>query len=181
MRIVAGMYRSIILNTLKDEHTRPTLDKVKEAVFSSLQQRIIDARFLDLFSGSGAIGLEAKSRGAKLVVMNDNHYKACEIIKQNIAKCKAEVTLYQKDYQSLIKQLSHENQKFDLIYLDPPFLKVDYHKVITGIIEHQLLDEKGILIVESNKEVDLKESYGPLTQYKIAKYGSIIIRYYRED
>ena len=125
MRIISGTARGTKLFTLEGEHTRPTLDRVKEAFFNIIQNEIEDSVVLDLFSGSGAIGLEFASRGAKKVYLNDNSKEAFDIIKQNINKThlSTKVELYNMDFLKLIQNI--KENKFDIVYLDPPY-KTNY-------------------------------------------------------
>ena len=152
MRIISGKARGTKLYTLEGTATRPTLDRVKESLFNIIQNDIEDSTILDLFSGSGAIGLEFLSRGAKKAVLCDNSKDAIKIIKQNVQKThfeeKAEV--YNMEFTKLIERL--QNQKFDIIYIDPPY-DTDFIKIsIEKIIEYKLINEKTKIIVETDDE-----------------------------
>ena len=151
MRIISGISRGTKLYTLEGENTRPTLDRVKEPLFSIIQAYIKDSVVLDLFEGSGALGLEALSRGAKKAVLCDKSYEAVNIIKKNIEK-----THNQKKTQVLCmdykKCLNTVDEKFDLIFIDPPY-KLDIAvKAIQLILENDLLYGEGILIIETDYE-----------------------------
>ena len=121
MRIISGTARGTKLYTLEGLTTRPTLDRVKEALFNIIQNEIPDSIFLDLFSGSGAIGLEAASRGAKKVILCDKSKEAIQIIKKNVEKThlKEKIELYNTDYEDLIINKLAEN--VDIVYIDPPY------------------------------------------------------------
>ncbi len=152
MRIISGKARGTKLYTLEGTATRPTLDRVKESLFNIIQNDIEDSTILDLFSGSGAIGLEFLSRGAKKAVLCDNSKDAIKIIKQNVQKThfeeKAEV--YNMEFTKLIERL--QKQKFDIIYIDPPY-DTDFIKIsIEKIIEYKLINEKTKIIVETDDE-----------------------------
>ena len=152
MRIISGKARGTKLYTLEGMATRPTLDRVKESLFNIIQNDIEDSTILDLFSGSGAIGLEFLSRGAKRAVLCDNSKDAIKIIKQNVQKThfeeKAEV--YNMEFTKLIERL--QKQKFDIIYIDPPY-DTDFIKIsIEKIIEYKLINEKTKIIVETDDE-----------------------------
>ena len=152
MRIISGKARGTKLYTLDGTATRPTLDRVKESIFNIIQNDIEDSTVLDLFSGSGAIGLEFLSRGAKRAVLCDNSKDAIKIIKQNVQKThfeeKAEV--YNMEFTKLIERL--QKQKFDIIYIDPPY-DTDFIKIsIEKIIEYKLINEKTKIIVETDDE-----------------------------
>ena len=176
MRIIAGKYKRTPLKTLESNDTRPTKDMVKEALFSSIQ---IDeeTRFLDLFSGSGAIGIEAISRGAYKVVFNDSNREACKIIKENLEKINEDAKIFNLDFEECLFKLN--DYPFDYIFLDPPYAFERYDYLFELINKYHLLSNKGIIIVEVRKNVDLKESYEDLTQYKIKKYGISKLLYYK--
>lgn len=151
MRIISGSARGTNLYTLEGLETRPTLDRVKESLFNIISEKIYDSRVLDLFCGSGAIGLEFASRGAKEVILCDNSKKATEIIKKNIEKTHLEekVKLYNSDFKKLLTNIKGET--FDIIYLDPPY-KTDYIKqAIEEIINNNIKSEEGLIIVETDE------------------------------
>ena len=180
MRIIAGKNRGTKLYTLDgDDITRPTLDRVKESLFNIIMKYLNDSNVLDLFAGSGALGLEALSRGAKNAVFCDNSRKAINVIKNNIAKTKLEekTQVLNKDFVKAILDLKKEGKKFDLIFLDPPY-RTDYIiKAIELIIEGELLSEDGIIIAETDeKERILKGLENKeILIYDIRKYGRIDI------
>lgn len=152
MRIISGQARGTKLYTLEGLETRPTLDRVKESLFNIIQADIKDARILDLFSGCGAIGIELLSRGAKRAVLCDNSKSAIKIIQQNVKKTHFEdiAEIYNCDFVNLIEKL--KNQKFDIIYIDPPYA-TDYVKIaIEKIINCNLADENTLIIVETDDE-----------------------------
>ena len=152
MRIISGKARGTKLYTLEGITTRPTLDRVKESIFNIIQSDIEDSIVLDLFSGSGAIGLEFLSRGAKRAVLCDNSKDAIKIIKQNVQKTHFEENseIYNMEFTKLIERL--QNQKFDIIYIDPPYA-TDFIKIsIEKIIEYKLVNENTKIIVETDDE-----------------------------
>lgn len=152
MRIISGLARGTKLYTLEGEQTRPTLDRVKESLFNIIQNEIQNSTFLDLFSGSGAIGLEAASRGAKKVILCDNSNKAIQIIKKNIEKThlQEKIELYQLDYEELLK--NKINEELDIIYIDPPY-QTDYAiKSIQIMLEKKLINENTNIIIETDRE-----------------------------
>ena len=152
MRIISGTNRGTKLFTLEGLNTRPTLDRVKEALFSKINYDLIDAKILDLFSGSGAIGLEFLSRGAKRAVLCDSSKDAIKIIKQNVQKTHFEekVEVYNMEFTKLVERL--QNQKFDIIYIDPPYA-TDFIKIsLEKIIEYELVNENTKIIVETDDE-----------------------------
>lgn len=152
MRIISGKARGTKLYTLDGTATRPTLDRVKESLFNIIQNDIEDSTVLDLFSGSGAIGLEFLSRGAKRAVLCDNSKDAIKIIKQNVQKTHFEeiAEIYNMEFTKLVERL--QNQKFDIIYIDPPYA-TDFIKIsLEKIIEYKLVNENTKIIVETDDE-----------------------------
>ena len=173
MRIISGSARGTKLYTLEGLETRPTLDRVKESIFNIIQDRIYDSNVLDLFSGSGAIGLELASRGAKKVILNDSSRKAIEIIQKNIEKTHLErkVELYNLDFKDVI--LSEKDNRFDIIYLDPPY-KTDYIKEAIELIQKlKILSDKGIIIAETDEPDRIEQQLKGLNIKEIdkRKYG----------
>ena len=156
MRIISGTARGTKLYTLNGEATRPTLDRVKESVFNIIQNEIQEAIVLDLFSGSGAIALEAASRGAKKVAVCDKSKRAIDIIKKNIQKTHLEekICVYNMDFKECLKNV---NEQFDIVYLDPPY-KTDLAKrAIQTILELNLINENSKIIIETDNDKIIEE------------------------
>lgn len=152
MRIIGGKARGTKLYTLEGDNTRPTLDRVKESLFNIIQRDIPESIFLDLFSGSGAIGLEAVSRGAKKAILCDKSKEAIKIIKKNIEKTHLEnqIELYQLPFEKLLNDKIEE--KIDIIYIDPPY-KTDFvYNAIKIILDKNLIKEDSIIIIETDEE-----------------------------
>ena len=152
MRIISGKARGTKLYTLEGTATRPTLDRVKESLFNIIQNDIENSTVLDLFSGSGAIGLEFLSRGAQKAILCDNSKDAIKIIKQNVHKTHFEeyAEVYNIEFEKLIEKL--KNQKFDYIYIDPPYA-TDFIKIsLEKIIEYKLVNENTKIIIETDDE-----------------------------
>ena len=174
MRIISGTARGTKLYTLEGIETRPTLDRVKESLFNIIGFEIPEATVLDLFAGSGAIGLEFASRGAKKVYLCDKSKNACEIIKKNIAKTHLEqkVELYNLDFVEAIRKIA--NQKIDMIYLDPPY-KTDFIKIaINELIQNNLLNEETLIMAETDEKEKLLKQIEEIKEIKIIdkrKYG----------
>ena len=150
MRIISGIARGTKLYTLEGLETRPTLDRVKESMFNIISQNIIEATVLDLFSGSGAIGLEFASRGAKKVFLCDNSKDAINIINKNIQKTHFEekVRVLNCDFKKALNELKDE--KFEFIYIDPPY-KTDFVKeAVEQIIKFNCLKDDGLIIIETD-------------------------------
>lgn len=158
MRIISGRARGTRLYTLEGQNTRPTLDRVKESLFNIIQNELKDKIFLDLFSGSGAIGLEAVSRGARKAILCDNSKKASEIIKKNIEKTHLEefVELYNESYEKVI---SHKiMEKVDIIYIDPPYETNLVYESVKLILEKELIKDESLIIIETDQEERILES-----------------------
>ena len=166
MRIISGTARGTKLYTLEGDNTRPTLDRVKESLFNILQKEIIGSTFLDIFGGSGAIGLEAASRGAKKVILCDNSNEACSIIKKNMEKTHLEekVKLYNLDYKIVLEKT--KEIQFDIIYIDPPY-QTDYGIKVLEILKENLENIKNTTIIIETDDVEKYMIY-------IEKYGYII-------
>ena len=178
MRVVAGKYKRTPLKTIESLSTRPTKDMVKEALFSSIY---IDEEtsFLDLFSGSGAIGIEALSRGAKEVYFNDLNKDAVNVIKENLLKLKENRVVYNLNYDACLSKLT--GNKFDYVFLDPPYAFEEYENVFRLIAEYNLLKDNGKIIVEVKKDVKLNDNIYSLNKYKEKKYGISKLLYYRRE
>lgn len=175
MRIISGLARGTKLYTLDGENTRPTLDRIKEPLFSIIQNYINGSVVLDLFSGSGALGLEALSRGAKKAVLCDKSYEAIEIIKKNINKTHMEekAKVVNADYKKCLLSL---NEKFDIIFLDPPYKLNIAVNALEIILENNLLSPNGIIIIETDEEERETQKIKELNNIEIInfkKYGRV--------
>lgn len=179
MRIISGSFRGTKLFTLEGLNTRPTLDRVKEALFSKINFYLEDATVLDLFSGSGALALESLSRGAKQSVLCDSSRDAIKIIKQNIEKTRTneKTLLLNLDYKKALDELKNRKMKFDIVFLDPPY-ETDFAEIAAKmIIEFELLKDNGIIILETdNKEKVIKNLDTDLIEVEtIKKYGRVYL------
>ena len=178
MRIISGTARGTKLYTLDSLETRPTLDRVKESIFNIINQDIQDTVFLDLFSGSGAIGLEAVSRGAKKSILCDNSKSAVDIINKNIEKThlKDKITLYNLDFEKALHKIKQENEIIDYIYLDPPY-KTDYVIKALNLINDLKLNTKDtqIIVETDDRERVIKYIEENFEIIKERKYGRAII------
>lgn len=181
MRIIAGTAKGRTLKTLKGLETRPTLERVREAVFNTLKEKVSGAKMLDLFAGSGAMGIEALSRGATYCYFNDQNKKACQIIKENLQKCNfmERSKVFAMDGLKLLVYLQKKDLiKFDMIYLDPPYLSSDYAIYLQKLEESGLLAKNCIIIAESRKTLNLADEYQRLRLDKKRDYGDTAIWYY---
>ena len=178
MRIISGTARGTKIYTLEGDNTRPTLDRVKESVFNIIQGDIEDSIVLDLFSGSGAIGLEFASRGAKKVYLNDNSEEAVQIIKQNIDKThlSEKVEIYNLDFLKLIQKL--QGKSFDIVYLDPPY-KTDFIiKSLNELLKFKMITQETLIILETDDEKRIIEKIEFENKFQITdkrKYGKAYV------
>ena len=173
MRIIGGLARGTKLFTLEGANTRPTLDRVRESLFNIIQSDVQQSTFLDLFSGSGAVGLEAISRGAKKAILCDKSKDAMKIIKRNVEKVHFEeqVELFNLPFEKLLN--NEIKEKLDIIYIDPPY-KTDFaYKAIEIMLEKDLLNEDSLIIVETDNPEKIVEQLNKLDVEIIdeRKYG----------
>lgn len=172
MRIIGGRARGTKLYTLEGTTTRPTLDRVKESIFNIIQNDIAGSTFLDLFSGSGAIGLEAVSRGAQRAILCDRSKEAIKIIKKNIDKTHLaeQVEVYNIDYEEILKKLK---EHIDIIYIDPPYHTDYIQKSLKIMQESEFITEETKIILETDNEQKILEQIKDL-KFEIIdkrKYG----------
>jgi|AGTN01.1.fsa_nt_gi RNA methyltransferase, RsmD family/pantetheine-phosphate adenylyltransferase, bacterial len=146
MRIIAGKFKGAALESPSGEETRPTADRLRETALDILGKKIAGAAVLDLFAGTGALGIESLSRGAKRAVFNDISTEAADLIKKNLKKVRCEAEVFNQDYKTALKTLSGE--KFDVIFLDPPYGKNYEDEALKIIQSNGLLEEDGLIVVE---------------------------------
>lgn len=157
MRIIGGKAKGTKLYTLEGKNTRPTLDRVRESLFNILQYKLQEAIFLDLFSGSGACGLEAVSRGVSKAILCDKSKQAVEIIQKNIQKTHMEekVELYQANFEEVLKMRIKE--KLDIIFIDPPYETNYAYQAVKIILENELIKQDSMIIIETDQPKKVKE------------------------
>ncbi len=180
MRVITGKARGVSLKTPDGLKTRPTADRVKEALFSIIQFDVLTARVLDLFGGTGQLGIEALSRGAKSAVFVDNREDACKLIRENLKRTKftdcARVVC--SDYQSYLKNC---RESFDIVFLDPPYAEIFLENSIKLITEIDILQSSGIIVTERSVEKELLLEFPGYTRSKDYRYGKTILTIYRKD
>ena len=176
MRIVAGKYRGRTLLSFDGDKIRPTSDKVRESLFNILQLKVPSSQFLDLFCGTGAMGIEALSRGAKKVVFNDFSRDSLSLLKKNLAKVKVE-----DDYDIVnfdaVTYLKNSNEKFDIIFLDPPYNSGFGEKCLPFV--SGALNDNGIAILED--EIEFKGEIEGLIAYDKRKYGRVHLTFFKKE
>ena len=156
MRVIAGKARRLALKTVPGMETRPTTDRIKETLFNILQPEIPDCRFLDLFSGSGGIGIEALSRGAESAVFVEKNPKACACIRENLTftKLSPKAVVMEQDVLSAINRLSGSGV-FDIIFMDPPYGKDYEYDVLLALSHSDIVDRYTIIVIEEALNVPL--------------------------
>ncbi len=173
MRIIAGKYGGIRLNPVKGDQTRPTTDKVKEAIFSMVGPYFSGGVFLDLFAGSGAVGLESVSRGMDEAVLVDRSSKAIKAIKDNILKIKTPdaFKVIKGTASQVLDRLSAQQYNFQMVFLDPPYKEQKIVENIKQIVKLNLLKTDGLIICEVDNNTVLPDNIGNLESIKKKNYG----------
>lgn len=181
MRVIAGKAKGHPLAAPDGMKTRPITDKIKEALFSTWQMQIVGAYFLDLFAGSGSMGIEAISRGAEKAVFVEKDRRAVDVIKKNLAACKFTdgYKVYKDNVFRRIECLKVEGERFDIIYLDPPFMVDEiFVAVMEALSDGQLLTVDGIIVIRTKKEKEMPDEIGKLRKYKFKTYGISSVHFY---
>ncbi len=187
-RVVTGKYRGTVLFAPKGDTTRPTTDKVKESLFSIIQQRVPGARVLDIFAGCGQIGIEAVSRGADSAVLVDKGGEQISVIKRNLEKIRAEeddsFRIIRAPYDKALDMLGEEGRKFDLIYMDPPYKTAEEAAIrVTGkVAQYGLLEDDGMLMCEHASDIDFDVS--KMSGFKAVRscsYGLTVITFFCKE
>ena len=180
MRVISGKARGVNLKTPAGTATRPTADRVKEAVFSIIQFDLPGATVLDLFGGTGQLGIEALSRGAKNAVFVDERDDACKLIRENLKRTKleGEGRIIRSDYCAFLKSTS---QKFDIIFLDPPYAEVFLENSLNLITQIDILQSGGIIVTERPVEKELLVDFTGYNRSKDYKYGNTLITLFRKN
>ena len=183
MRIIAGDFKGRKIEMPVGYDIRPTTEKVKEAMFSIIGSVIYDAVAVDLFSGTGNLGLEALSRGAEKCYFCDNNRSSIELIKRNIANCRAEEwsVLIPGDYEKCLMRISEKGEKVDIFIIDPPYKKGLYDRCFELIDELDLLAEGGLIIAEHKREDEFPDEMSGFTKLKDRHYGTITLSVYEES
>ena len=169
MRVISGLYKGRVIDGFDIEGTRPTQDRVKESLFGSIQNHVDDSVVLDLFSGSGNLGIEALSNGAKECFFVDNNKEAIKVINNNLSKIGITSNVLHKDFKDALEYFKDNNIKFDLVFLDPPYKDdyIDYS--INYLLDNDLLNGKAVIVSEF--ENSIKTDYKELKITKDKKFG----------
>ena len=179
MRVITGKARGIQLKTPDGMLTRPTADRVKEALFSIINFDIPGAKVLDLFGGTGQLGIEALSRGAASAVFVDAREESCKLIRENLKRTKLEndAKVIRSDYMDY---LSRCREQYNIIILDPPYAEVFLENAIKRITEIDILQSDGIIVAERPLGKDLPWEFEGYTRSKDYKYGKVLLTIYRK-
>ena len=197
MRIITGKFRGRKLKSPPSPQTRPTSDRLRETLFNILAPRIEGAHFLDLCAGTGAVGIEALSRGAPHVTFVDQSRQMCELIEENLEPLKiktGEIEIVTAGAVELLRRRTAQTtpsltvgllpqlRPFDIIFFDPPYA-ADYEAVLDCVGEHaaELLAKGGVIIVEHDKKKELREDAGQLKRYRVVKQGDSSLSFYGTD
>ncbi|MBA4538809.1 16S rRNA (guanine(966)-N(2))-methyltransferase RsmD [Bacillus aquiflavi] len=180
MRVVSGTCKGRSLKPVPGKQTRPTTDKVKEAIFNMIGPYFDGGLGLDLFAGSGSLGIEALSRGLDKVIFVDRDMKAFQVIKHNIVSCRLteQSEIYRNDSERALKALIKRGLVFDYIFLDPPYKKQKLQLLIETIEKGRLLKEHGVIVCEHDCMTELQDNIGTLTRRNRETYGMIDISIY---
>lgn len=179
MRVITGKARGIQLKTPEGMLTRPTADRVKEALFSIIHFDIPGAKVLDLFGGTGQLGIEALSRGASSAVFVDAREESCKLIRENLKRTKLEhdAKVLRSDY---LDYLSRCREQYNIIFLDPPYAEVFLENAIKKITEIDILQSNGIIVAERPLGKELPWEFKGYTRSKDYKYGKVLLTVYRK-
>lgn len=179
MRIITGSAKGIKLKAPQGLDTRPTADRVKESLFNILGDIVVDACVLDLFAGTGNLGLEALSRGAKTAVFVDHSNESIEIIKENAQHTKLveHTEIYKNDVLRTLEQLFQTGRSFDLLFCDPPYRKGFVQAILEKIDNHPVMAPQGIVVIEHSKHEPIEDEWENLQLRRTERYGETLISF----
>lgn len=183
MRITSGTLKNRVILSREGFKTRPTLERIKESIFSIIYDKIIDAKFLDLYSGTGNMSFEALSRGAKRAILIEKDHEALNVIIDNVIrfnledKCRA----YKNDTLRAIEILHKKREKFDIIFMDPPYKENLSAKTIEQLSNFDILNDNGIIISEHANYEKLNDKIGNFIKFDEREYNKKIISFFRKE
>lgn len=183
MRVVAGDRKGMPLKVITGNTTRPTTDKVKESIFNMIGPFFNGGLAVDLFAGSGGLGIETLSRGADHALFIEKDARAFQVLQENIKKCRYEDAseLFRTDATRAVKALLKREIVIDYLFLDPPYHKKEYYDLVETLVEGGKLAHDAIIMCEHSAEVTLPENYGRFNLVRQEEYGSTIISIYRQE
>lgn len=181
MRVIAGEAKGRTLKAVPGMNTRPTTDKVKEAIFSMIGPYFDGGMALDLFAGTGGLGIEAWSRGVERTVFIDREKISIDIIRHNVqtANMGSAAEIYRNDAERALKALAKRGQKFRLVFLDPPYKMITMDSLMTQLVENELLEPDAVIVVEHDASHRYPEQLEHFEQLKHAKYGDTAVTIYQ--
>jgi 16S rRNA (guanine966-N2)-methyltransferase len=182
MRIISGKYRGRQIATLKSGKLRPTSDQLRETLFDVLGPAIVGARLLDGYAGSGAVGLEALSRGASEVVFIEHHRAAVALIRKNLDALSIDsgYRLVTRDVLDGLERLSQEGERFDIVFLDPPYAEIrEYHHALRELARSRLVGRDSLVVAEHSRHTRLEDRYGKLERVRLLRHGDAQLAFYR--
>lgn len=182
MRVISGICKGLPIKAVPGSNTRPTTDKVKESVFNMIGPYFDGGLAIDLFAGSGSLGIEALSRGIDHCIFIEKDVKAINIITENLKKCNLEnqAEVFRTEASRAIKALEKRNLQFDLLFLDPPYQRIELYELAHTMVQKGLLSSNAIILCEHEKGVDLPETIHTFSLTRRETYGSTIISIYRK-
>jgi len=184
MRIISGAYRGLRLRTLKGGNLRPTSDQLRETLFDVLGPGVEGSSFLDAYAGSGAVGLEALSRGARDVVFIERHRAAAHLIRQNLRTLKIDSGFEVMNCAVLkgLEKLEGEGARFDYVFLDPPYEGIrEYHHALRQLGRSSLISAASPVVAEHSRHVTLEDRYGGLERTRLIRHGDAQLAFYRRS
>ena len=183
MRIISGKSKGVRLLSPSGNSIRPTSDRVKESMFNIISEKCTGSVVLDLFSGSGSIGLEFISRGAKKVFFVDSGSESIRVIKEYIKKCRMENSseVINSDYKKALNYLKRTGVTVDIIYADPPYDRISYKEILEEILNSEILKNRGIIIAESDSEMIIEPEGYKLVKYDMRKYGNTKLHFFTTE
>lgn len=178
MRVIAGAFKGRNLKSPPSLQVRPTSDRLRETLFNVIAAHVPESRFLDLCAGSGAVGIEALSRGAAHATFVDRSRRSCQLIESNLELCRVpdeQRDIYCADAAEFLKQ--NRTNPWDIIFFDPPY-KENYLRILEILGSFALLNEEGLLIVEHHHKTELPENIGRLARTRLLKQGDSVLSFY---
>lgn len=182
MRVIAGKYRSRRLAAPEGIQTRPTSDRLRETLFNVVAPAVADSVWLDLFAGSGAVGIEALSRGARTVYFVESAARAARTIRDNLATLGIEegFEVIERDAPTALRMLDSQAVACDFCFLDPPYRKMgDYEQVLGFLSQSRMLRPESLVIAEHDKHFDPGEAFGSLRRQRVLRQGDAVLSFYR--
>ncbi|MFN0122510.1 MAG: 16S rRNA (guanine(966)-N(2))-methyltransferase RsmD [Blastocatellia bacterium] len=180
MRVIGGLYKGRRLKTVDGLSVRPTSDRMRETLFNVLRNTVDGSRFVDLCAGSGAVGIEALSRGAEHVTFVDSSRRAVTVIQENLTHCEIEgnVRVVNRDVLATLRYFNSHHLQYDIFYFDPPYDAEIYHQVMWALAKSRIIAEAGMVIVEHRAKLPLQPSYEYLRPWREIVQGESALTFF---